>query len=42
MLEALADPDHEVHEDYVEWAGEDFDPETFDLAAVNATLQRIR
>jgi hypothetical protein len=42
MLEALADPAHKEHEDYVEWAGEDFDPGAFDLAAVNATLQRVR
>ncbi len=42
MLEALADTGHEEHQDYVEWAGEDFDPEAFDLAAVNAMLQRVR
>jgi len=42
MLEALADTGHEEHDEYIEWAGEDFDPEAFDLAAVNATLQRIR
>jgi hypothetical protein len=34
QLEALADPDHEEHDEYVEWACEDFDPETFDLASI--------
>jgi len=42
MLEALADAGHEEHEEYVEWTGGSFDPEAFDLAAINATLQRIR
>jgi hypothetical protein len=42
MLEALTDPHHEEHDEYMEWAGEDFDPEAFELAAVNATLQRVR
>jgi hypothetical protein len=41
LLEALGDPSHEEHDDYVEWAGEDFDPESFDLAGVNASLQRL-
>jgi len=42
MLEALADSGYEEHEDYVEWAGENFDLEAFDLGAANATLQRVR
>src|SRR5665213_1684672 len=42
MLEALADAGHEEHAEYVEWTGGSFDPEAFDLAAINATLQRIR
>jgi hypothetical protein len=42
LLEALGDPEHEEHEEYLEWAGEDFDPEAFDLAAVNASLQQLR
>ncbi|MFH1017390.1 MAG: plasmid pRiA4b ORF-3 family protein, partial [Pseudomonadota bacterium] len=37
-LEAVADPRHEFHEEYREWLGEDFDPDAFDLDAVNAAL----
>lgn len=40
LLEALADPDHEEHESYVEWAGE-FDPEEFDPEAVNFGLDLL-
>jgi Plasmid pRiA4b ORF-3-like protein len=42
LLEALADPCHKEHESYRTWAGEPFDPTTFDLAATNAALQRVR
>ncbi|MGA9077158.1 MAG: plasmid pRiA4b ORF-3 family protein, partial [Acidimicrobiales bacterium] len=42
LLEALRDPRHEEHEEYRTWVGEDFDPGLFDLAQVNAALQRIR
>lgn len=41
LLEAISDPDHEEHADYVGWAGR-FDPEVFDLASINAALQRVR
>jgi hypothetical protein len=41
LLEALADPTHEEHEELTDWIGEDFDPERFDIVAVNARLQRI-
>lgn len=34
FLRALADPEHEEHDSYREWAGEDFDPERFDPAKV--------
>jgi hypothetical protein len=39
--EALADPTDEEHEHYWEWVGGEFDPERFDLPAVNALLQRL-
>ena len=42
FLEAITDPDHEEHDDYVGWIGRYFDPEAFDLAMVNAALQRVR
>jgi hypothetical protein len=40
LLEALANPAHQEHEQYRQWAGEDFSPVAFDLAATNAALQR--
>ena len=32
----------EDSEDMLEWAGEDFDPEAFDLVEINKTLWRLR
>ena len=42
LLEALASPDHPEHASMREWAGDDFDPEAFDLEAVNGMLRQIR
>ena len=42
FLEAIQNPDHPEHEMYREWGGEDFDPEVFDLAAINAALRDWR
>jgi len=42
LLYVLNDPDHEDHEHYSEWAGEDFDPEKFDLKEVNRNLANIK
>lgn len=39
-LEALADPTHEEHEHWMEWRGP-FEPEAFDLMAVNDALRKI-
>ena len=33
LLGALADPDHEQHENFKDWIGGDFDPRAFDLQA---------
>ena len=42
FLEAIANPDHEEHDDYVGWLGLPFDPERFSLAQTNVALQRVR
>ena len=43
FLEALADPKHEEHENYVRWnGGNTFDCTTFTLIEVNAALQKVR
>lgn len=39
---ALADPAHAEHEHLRDWAGADFDPDTFDQMAVTARLRRVR
>lgn len=41
LLAALGDPTHEDHAELVDWVGE-FDPEAFDLDAVNCKLARLR
>jgi hypothetical protein len=42
FLEAIGDPDHPEHEDYLEWIGGEFDAEEFDLDAVNSALRALR
>jgi hypothetical protein len=42
LLEALADPKHEQHQELRDWIGDDFDPEAFDLDSVNRQLQQLR
>ena len=39
LLVALADPEHEQHEELLEWVGGEYDPGAFDLAATNANLE---
>jgi len=41
FLEAIRDPNHEEHDEYLEWSGGGFDPETFDLEQVNRRLQTM-
>jgi len=41
LLEVLFDPKHPEFEETREWAGPGFEPERFDLAAVNAALRRM-
>jgi hypothetical protein len=42
FLEAIQDPEHPEHEDYLEWIGGEFDPEAFDLDEINAALSHLR
>jgi hypothetical protein len=42
FLEAIQDPDHEEHDEYLEWVGGAFDPEAFDLEEVNQSLAGLR
>ena len=45
LKEALADPEHEEHEDLLDWLGldcaADFDPAQFSLDEVNARLSQL-
>lgn len=41
MLEVIADPKHEEHEDMLEWLGGDFDPAHFDADEVNRHLAKL-
>lgn len=42
FLEAVADPEHPEHEEYLTWCGGPFDPAAFDLVAANRRLSRIK
>jgi hypothetical protein len=42
LLDALQGPDHPEHEEQLIWAGEDYDPEHFDLDETNERLRRVR
>lgn len=42
LIEVLHDSKHEEHEELRTWAGPDFDPEAFDLDAVNRALWRLK
>lgn len=39
LLEILADLDHEEHESFMEWVGDDFDPDYFYINEVNELLK---
>jgi len=41
LLDIIRDPSHERYEEMVEWLGGSFDPEAFDLDAVNRELSEI-
>jgi len=42
MLEILKQPKHEEYDNIIEWLGEEFDPEHFDIEAVNKILKRFK
>ena len=42
FLEAIQNPSHEEHEEMLEWVGGEFDPEAFDLEAVNEELAAMQ
>ena len=42
FLEAITDPHHKEHDEYLEWIGGSFDPEEFDRDEVNELLRIIR
>lgn len=39
FLEAIRNPRHEEHENMLEWIGGSFDPDSFDVDAINGSLQ---
>ena len=42
LLEAIKDPNHPEYEEWIEWVGDDFDPEFFDIDDVNERLQYFK
>ena len=39
FIQAIENPEHERHEELLEWIGGEFDPEEFDIEEVNAMLR---
>ena len=42
LLEVLSDPSHDQHEELLEWVGGQYDPELFDLRAINRILRVLQ
>ena len=42
LVEALNDPNHERHEEMLDWIGDDFDPQAFSVEKVNRVLTSMR
>jgi hypothetical protein len=42
FVEAISDPENPEHDEYLDWAGGDFDLEKFDLEAINRELGRTK
>ena len=42
FLHAISNPDHEEHEEMLEWCGGSFNPRSFDIDATNTVLKQIK
>ena len=42
FLDAVKNPDHPEHDEYLEWIGGEFNPEAFDVEVVNEQLRSLR
>ena len=42
FLAAIRDPNHEEHDEYLDWIGGEFDPEKFALDEVDAGLRHVK
>lgn len=42
FLEAIRNPEHEEHDELLQWAGGSFDPEAFDIDGINHALKSIK
>ena len=42
LLEAIHNPNHPQHEEHLEWIGDSFDPEAFDLDEINRKLRQLK
>src|SRR5260370_6034266 len=42
LLDIIGDPNHEEHEEMLEWVGDDFDPDAFSLDYINRTFTRFQ
>lgn len=42
FLEAIANPEHKEHDEYLEWSGGAFDPDAFDLEQINQRLHDMK
>lgn len=41
FLDAINDPNHEEHDDMIAWLAEKFDPDKFDIDAINKELKKL-
>jgi len=42
LLDIISNPEHDEYEDTIEWLGEDFDPEYFNLEETNSILKTLQ